>query len=123
MALGVAAGFCVWTLLAAKAHVPSKLNHRLMLPVLMAAGIILCYGLLTVVLTLLAPSVAPGPLDNVNLLEFPAHLMTEASAEQKVTLDGTPTPSPNWQRTTLSMVVWGYGRAHIGCSKHSLICC
>ena len=83
-------GFCVWTLLGAKAHMPSKLNHRLMLPVLMAAGIILCYGLLTGVLTLLAPSVAPGPLDNVNLLEFPAHLMTEASAEQEVILDSTP---------------------------------
>lgn len=90
VALGVAAGFCVWTLLGAKVHMPSKLNHRLMLPMLMAAGIILCYGLLTGVLTLLAPSVAPGPLDNVNLLEFPAHLMTEASAEQKVILDSTP---------------------------------
>ena len=90
VALGVAAGFCAWTLLGAKAHMPSKLNHRLMLPMLMAAGIILCYGLLTGVLTLLAPSVAPGPLDNVNLLEFPAHLMTEASAEQEVILDSTP---------------------------------
>ena len=90
VALGVAAGFCVWTLLGAKVHMPSKLNHRLMLPMLMAAGIILCYGLLTGVLTLLAPSVAPGPLDNVNLLEFPAHLMTEASAEQEVILDSTP---------------------------------
>ena len=90
VALGVAAGFCVWTLLGAKVHMPSKLNHRLILPVLMAAGIILCYGLLTGVLTLLAPSVAPGPLDNVNLLEFPAHLMTEASAEQEVILDSTP---------------------------------
>lgn len=39
VALGVAAGFCVWTLLGAKVHMPSKLNHRLILPVLMAAGL------------------------------------------------------------------------------------
>ena len=47
----------------------------------LTAALGLGYGLLTGVLTLLAPSVAPGPLENVNLLEFPAHLMTEASAE------------------------------------------
>ena len=114
VALGVAAGFCVWTLLGAKAHMPSKLNHRLILPVLMAAGIILCYGLLAGVLTLLAPSVAPGPLDNVNLLEFPAHLMPEASSEQEVILTAHQSTAALTLRTR-STDAGGFGRGQFGC--------
>ena len=94
VALGVAAGFCVWNFLGAKVYMPPKLTHGLMLAVLMASGVIVCYGVLSGLLTLFAPAVAPEPLDNVNLLEFPAHLMPEAAAEQEVTLDSTPVHRP-----------------------------
>lgn len=72
-ALGAAGGFGAWTLW--------KRGKGIALPAFVLAGTMLCYGALAGVLTLCAPAIAPGPLDNVNLLEFPAHLMPEASAE------------------------------------------
>lgn len=88
VALGVALGLGVWLLLRQS----GRMRHALLvLPVLCLAGLVACYGVLTGFLTLTAPAIQPGPLDNLNLLELPAHMMPAASAEEITGwLDGEP---------------------------------
>lgn len=88
VALGVATGVGCWLLVRQN----KRMKHALVvLPVMCLVALVACYGLLTGFLTVTAPAIQPGPLDNLNLLELPAHMMPAASAEETTGwLDGEP---------------------------------
>lgn len=81
LALGVALGLGAWLLLRQKK--PGK-HELLRLLALTAVMTLVCYGGLSGFLTLTASAIQEGPLDNLNLLELPAHMISGASAEEAV---------------------------------------